>query len=188
MHTLSEIKKEHSHAVESDKDAHVSEDGSSSYHGSERHNEASQVIVDGSSKPAANKLITDFFLGSITNVKKSSTPPNGQSGSRKSFSGSDRKKPAVKYQSGGGKHKDIPTWCRVPGTSFRVVTAFCTFKNVVSCLYLYSIIILLNSFCILVNNEDLLDLRPSVMPPNMSCEHSVDLETDKMLYWYSLSI
>ncbi|KAK9213092.1 hypothetical protein WN943_002479 [Citrus x changshan-huyou] len=120
LHTLCEIKKEYSRAVESNKDAHVSDDGSSSYHGSERHKEASKVIVDGSSKPAANKLITDFFLGSITNVKKVSTPTNGQSGSRKSFSGSDRKKHAAKDQSKGRKHKDIPTWCCVPGTPFRV--------------------------------------------------------------------
>lgn len=148
MHTLCEIKKEYSRAVESNKDAHVSDGGSSSYHGSERHKEASKVIIDGSSKPAANKLITDFFLGSITNVKKVSTPTNGQSGSRKSFSGSGRKKHAAKDQSKGRKHKDIPTWYCVPGTPFRVVIASYPFKNVFSCLFIYPSTILLNSHSI----------------------------------------
>ncbi|KAK2645044.1 hypothetical protein Ddye_020239 [Dipteronia dyeriana] len=121
VHALREARKGCLPAVEEKVDAHSLCNGSNSRgnHTSERQNEASKVIVDGSSKSSANKLITDFFPGSVTSGKKVCTSSGGQSGSRKSNSGSGCK-PVAKIHGKNGKFKDIPTWCSVPGTSFRV--------------------------------------------------------------------
>ncbi|KAK0571238.1 hypothetical protein LWI29_012953 [Acer saccharum] len=121
VHALREARKGCLAAVEEKVDAHSLCNGSNSRgnHTSERQNEASKVIVDGSSKSAANKLITDFFPGSVTDGKKVCTSSGGQSGSRKSNSGSGRK-PVAKNHGKKGKFKDTPSWCSVPGTPFRV--------------------------------------------------------------------
>ncbi|XP_031258999.1 DNA cross-link repair 1 protein-like [Pistacia vera] len=116
VHALSEIRKGCCHAIEKNVNSHAASDESSSNRGSERHNDASKTIVNESSKPAANKLITDFFPGSIVDGKKLCTSSGG---SRKSYSGSCRK-PVGKSHAKNGKLKDIPTWCCVPGTPFRV--------------------------------------------------------------------
>ncbi|KAJ0091011.1 hypothetical protein Patl1_13732 [Pistacia atlantica] len=116
VHALSEIRKGCCYAIEKNVNSHAASDESSSNRGSERHNDASKTIVNESSKPAANKLITDFFPGSIVDGKKLCTSSGG---SRKSYSGSCRK-PVGKSHAKNGKLKDIPTWCCVPGTPFRV--------------------------------------------------------------------
>ncbi|KAH7574475.1 hypothetical protein JRO89_XS03G0300800 [Xanthoceras sorbifolium] len=119
VHALSEVRKGCPPAVEEKVDANALSSVSRSNHASERQNEASKIIVDGSSKPAANKLITDFFPGSVTDGKKVCTSSSGHCGSRNSNSGSGRK-PVTKHHARNGKFKDIPSWCSVPGTPFRV--------------------------------------------------------------------
>ncbi|KAI9191136.1 hypothetical protein LWI28_004074 [Acer negundo] len=93
VHALREARKGCLPAVEEKVDAHSLCNGSNSMgnNASERQHEASKVIDDGSSKSAANKLITDFFPGSVTDGRKVCTSSGGQSGSRKSNSGSGRK-------------------------------------------------------------------------------------------------
>ncbi|XP_044463163.1 DNA cross-link repair protein SNM1 isoform X1 [Mangifera indica] len=118
MHALSEIRKGCSRAVEKNVNSHAASEESSSNCGSERHNKASATSVNENREPAANKLITDFFPVSTVDGKKLSS--SGRSdGTNKSYSGSGHKL-VGKNHAKNGKLKDIPTWCCVPGTPFRV--------------------------------------------------------------------
>ena len=82
--------------------------------------EISNVTDDETSKLAANKLITDFFPGLVSDRKKVCTPPRGQHISGKGPSDSGRRRVQTNHVK-NGKLKDIPTWCCIPGTPFRVV-------------------------------------------------------------------
>ncbi|XP_061374934.1 DNA cross-link repair protein SNM1 [Gastrolobium bilobum] len=79
----------------------------------------SERKVDGTSKPAANKLITEYFPGSATNGKKVSASPVEQHEMKNSGSDSGRKHKA-KNMSTNRKLRDVPKWCTIPGTPFRV--------------------------------------------------------------------
>lgn len=81
--------------------------------------EASKIIGDDTSKPTANKLITDYFPGSVPIKKKTSVISKEQRGAEKSQPGYVRKQ-GVKNNTKKGKLKDIPLWCSIPGTPFRV--------------------------------------------------------------------
>lgn len=141
MHALSEIRKGCSRAVEKNVNSHAASEESSSNCGSERHNKASTTTVNENREPAANKLITDFFPASTVDGKKLSS--SGRSdGTNKSYSGSGRKL-VGKNHAKNGKLKDIPTWCCVPGTPFRVVKiTFHLLTNVICCPLNYSCVLL----------------------------------------------
>ncbi|KAI4316447.1 hypothetical protein L6164_024425 [Bauhinia variegata] len=85
-------------------------------------NDPSERKVDETSKSAANKLITDYFTGSASNRKKVSATPGGRSGMKNSGSGSVDKSKAKNPSTTNTKRKlrDIPSWCCIPGTPFRV--------------------------------------------------------------------
>ncbi|XP_054819313.1 uncharacterized protein LOC129318516 [Prosopis cineraria] len=83
------------------------------------HNDQSERKVDEISKAAANKLITDYFPGSVTNRKKVTAIPGEQHGIKGNSSDSGRKLKA-KRPSTNRKSFDIPSWCCIPGTPFRV--------------------------------------------------------------------
>lgn len=78
--------------------------------------------VDISGKPAANKLITEYFPGSATNVKKVSAAHGEQQETKSSGSVSGRNHKA-KNMSTNRKLRDVPKWCSIQGTPFRVVNS-----------------------------------------------------------------
>ena len=120
-HALSELRKESAHLSETHTDIHASsEPQRHSTHGVEMHNDASEGIVDETNKVAANKLITDYFPGSASDRKKVTTS-GGQSRVETRSSNSGRKRAMSKNNVANGKFKDVPSWCCIPGTSFRVV-------------------------------------------------------------------
>ncbi|KAI4379954.1 hypothetical protein MLD38_006190 [Melastoma candidum] len=71
------------------------------------------------SKNVNSKLITDFFLSSTLNKNK--VPCDSISGTTKEkHQNSSRKCDKTKIQAKRGKSKEVPPWCCVPGTPFRV--------------------------------------------------------------------
>lgn len=83
----------------------------------------SERKLDGTGKPVANKLITEYFPGFATNGKKASATPGEQHEIKNSSSDSGRKHKA-KITSTTRKLRDVPKWCSIPGTPFRVVNIF----------------------------------------------------------------
>ncbi|KAI5403918.1 hypothetical protein KIW84_051171 [Lathyrus oleraceus] len=79
----------------------------------------SERKVDGTVKPVANKLITEYFPGFATNEKKVSAPPVEQHEVKNSGSVSGRKRKA-NNTSTSTKSRDVPKWCAIQGTPFRV--------------------------------------------------------------------
>lgn len=78
--------------------------------------------VDDTAKLAANKLITDYFLGPVADHKRKSTNiPKGQTSVDKSRAVSRCGRHALTNHAKKGKLRDIPIWCSIPGTPFRVV-------------------------------------------------------------------
>ncbi|AES73494.1 DNA cross-link repair protein pso2/SNM1, putative [Medicago truncatula] len=85
---------------------------------SKMQHDKSERKVDGTVKPVANKLITEYFPGFATSGKKVSAPPVERNETNTSGS-SDRKRKA-KNISTSTKIRDIPKWCAIQGTPFRV--------------------------------------------------------------------
>lgn len=83
--------------------------------------EDSKAVADDTGKLAANKLITDYFPGSVADKRKSTSIPRGQNEVEKGRSNSGRGRAVVKNHVKKGKLRDIPVWCCIPGTSFQVV-------------------------------------------------------------------
>ena len=124
MRALSELRKGSYRAVEVHGDALASgEVGSRGSHGAEMQVEASKIIGDDTSKLTANKLITDYFPGSVPIKKKTCVISREQRGAEKSQPGYVHKQ-GVKKNTKKGKLKDIPSWCSIPGTPFRVVMIY----------------------------------------------------------------
>lgn len=122
LHSLSEVRKGSAHAVETHSDMHAcSEPQRRSANGVEMHNDASEGTVDETKKLAENKLITDYFPGAATDRKKVNTSV-GLSGVGKRCSKSGGKHAVVKNYIKNRKLMDVPLWCCVPGTPFRVVS------------------------------------------------------------------
>ncbi|KAK2995245.1 hypothetical protein RJ640_012800, partial [Escallonia rubra] len=80
----------------------------------------SEVISDETDKLLANKLITDYFPGFSTDRKKGCDTSGGRNKVRKHCSDSSRKRVLVKNQVTKGKPREIPLWCCIAGTPFRV--------------------------------------------------------------------
>ncbi|CAK9170578.1 unnamed protein product [Ilex paraguariensis] len=98
IHALSELRKEGTKAVERD----------------------ASKVVDEPGKLAANKLITDYFPGSVPEREKGCSTSRGQNEAKKSDADSGRRRVAVRNHVRIGKLRDIPLWCCIPGTPFRV--------------------------------------------------------------------
>ncbi|XP_020206250.1 DNA cross-link repair protein SNM1 [Cajanus cajan] len=75
--------------------------------------------VDGTSKPVANKLITEYFPGFASKEKKVSASPREQQEMKNSGLDSGRKHKS-KNMPTNRKLRDVPKWCAVQGTPFRV--------------------------------------------------------------------
>ncbi|CAK7352730.1 unnamed protein product [Dovyalis caffra] len=119
-HALSEFRKGSNLAVEPHGDAHASgEAGSRRSHGAEMQVEASKTIGDDTSNLTENKLITDYFPGSVTVKKKTCAVSREQRGAERNQPDYVHKR-GLKNPTKRGKLKDIPLWCSIPGTPFRV--------------------------------------------------------------------
>ena len=122
VHALSELRKGSIHTD----DVHtyalaLSELRKQSTHGVEITADAPKAIVDETSKIAANKLITDYFPGFATDRSRPCTSSGDRQAIEKKQSNS-RRKQVVKNHARRGKLRDIPSWCCIPGTPFRVVS------------------------------------------------------------------
>ncbi|XP_039016858.1 DNA cross-link repair 1A protein-like [Hibiscus syriacus] len=126
VHALSELRKEGSHPAESHVSHPSHESGSARSNRRKMQTGLSNVADDETTKPAANKLITDFFPGLVSDRKKVCAPPRGQhlSGKGQQTSGKGQpnsgRRPVQKNHVKDGKLKNIPSWCCIPGTPFRV--------------------------------------------------------------------
>ncbi|XP_042963475.1 DNA cross-link repair protein SNM1 isoform X1 [Carya illinoinensis] len=120
MHALSEHRKGSANVVETHSDMHTySEPQRQSTNGVQTYNDASDITVDETKKLAVNKLITDYFPGSVTDGKKVNTSV-GKGGLGKRCSDSGLKHAVAKNIFRNGKLKDVPSWCCISGTPFRV--------------------------------------------------------------------
>lgn len=129
-HAISQLRNGSAQTIESHGQSHVVEPERRSTNGVVL---ASEGTVDDTSKPAPNKLITDYFRGSAGGRKKVCTPSNqAPNVAAKKSSGSGRKHGMIKNRAMNGKPRDPPLWCCIPGTPFRVVsdfsmTVFCSY-------------------------------------------------------------
>ncbi|XP_021276247.1 DNA cross-link repair protein SNM1 [Herrania umbratica] len=119
VHALSELRNSCSYAAERHMGHPTHENRSAKSSRAKTQTEISNFTDDETTKPAANKLITDFFPGLVSDRKKVYTPPRGQHISRKSHSDPGRRCVQTNHVK-NGKLKDIPAWCCIPGTPFRV--------------------------------------------------------------------
>lgn len=90
----------------------------------EIRNDACRDATDETSRPAVNKLITDFFPGSVGRRRKDCTSSSEQREVERSHTNAGRKQKVVRKNIMHKKLRDIPQWCQVPGTTFRVVSCF----------------------------------------------------------------
>ncbi|KAL5559585.1 hypothetical protein UlMin_035796 [Ulmus minor] len=120
VHALSQLKKGDALVIEADTSNALSVPGRSN-EGVDMPSECSEQLVDGgTTKIAANKLITDYFPGSATDRKKVCKKAAEQRVLAKKGSSSGRKQVVVKNHAMGGRLKNAPLWCCIPGTPFRV--------------------------------------------------------------------
>ncbi|XP_020536648.1 uncharacterized protein LOC105638059 isoform X2 [Jatropha curcas] len=116
VHALGELRRGCNLMTETYRETRAStEVGSWSIREGEMQVEASKVVEEDTSKSTTNKLITDYFRGSVTARKKICTIS-----AEKRNPGSVRKHKAKNCSVRNRKLKDIPLWCTIPGTSFRV--------------------------------------------------------------------
>ncbi|OIT36530.1 PREDICTED: DNA cross-link repair 1A protein [Nicotiana attenuata] len=76
------------------------------------------VPDDADTKPS--KLITDYFIGSVSERKRVCSTGRAQTEVGRTCSDASRKRIQKKNPAKSAKSKDIPMWCSVPGTPFRV--------------------------------------------------------------------
>ncbi|CAA2956486.1 DNA cross-link repair SNM1 [Olea europaea subsp. europaea] len=76
--------------------------------------------VGDETKMGTNKLITDYFRGHFSERNRGSTASRGQNEPRRSRPDSAQGNILGKCRVRNGKQKDIPLWCCIPGTPFRV--------------------------------------------------------------------
>nr|GLL16710.1 uncharacterized protein LOC109163475 isoform X1 [Ipomoea trifida] len=100
VHALSELRKENTKEVEFQKNA-------------------KKAVVDDTSKVKLSKLITDYFQCSAAGTKKVHATSSGQNEVGRSLMDSSNKS-VKKNPARSTKYKDIPVWCSIPGTPFRV--------------------------------------------------------------------
>ncbi|XP_073051840.1 uncharacterized protein [Primulina eburnea] len=71
-------------------------------------------------KLVTNKLITDYFSGPQSERKSVRVTSNGQTNVKRSQANRTRRSVQRKDCIRNGKQKDVPLWCCIPGTAFRV--------------------------------------------------------------------
>lgn len=86
----------------------------------EPNNDDSKSVAH-ETKLGTNKLITDYFSGPLSERKRGGIATNGQSNARRSQANITHRSIERKHHFRNGKQKDVPLWCCIPGTPFRVV-------------------------------------------------------------------
>ncbi|KAL3844090.1 hypothetical protein ACJIZ3_001493 [Penstemon smallii] len=81
--------------------------------------DVSKGVAD-ETKLGKTKLITDYFQGPLSERKKGSITSTAQNIARRSHTDSAQKSVQGKGRGRNGKQKDVPLWCSIPGTTFRV--------------------------------------------------------------------
>lgn len=126
VHALAQLREGSSRGIE----ARTAQPGKRSANGVERLNDALEGAVSDTSKTASNKLITDYFPGIATARKQVCTTSREHQRVEKCQSGSGHKRAVAKNHATNRKLRDVPSWCCVPGTPFRVVSALQRILNV----------------------------------------------------------
>ncbi|KAK6927198.1 Sterile alpha motif domain, partial [Dillenia turbinata] len=86
-----------------------------------RNKDTSKPLVNDLGDAAANRLITDYFASSVNKRNINGSTLRGQHAAEKRRRGSGCKQAVVKNNHArNGKLWNIPIWCIIPGTSFRV--------------------------------------------------------------------
>ncbi|CAN4127943.1 unnamed protein product [Withania somnifera] len=76
------------------------------------------VTADAGAKPS--KLITDYFISPVSERKKVYATDKAQTEGGRTCPSASSKRNQKKNPAKSAKSKDIPVWCSIPGTSFRV--------------------------------------------------------------------
>lgn len=125
LHALAELKK--------GCNTHASvEVGSCSVHEAGMQVGPSKVIGNETSKPTANNLITNYFRVSANVRKKIGSISTERQELGKSHPDHVHKRLKKNNPVNNRKLKDIPLWCTIPGTPFRVVMSLLTFHLLVN--------------------------------------------------------
>ncbi|KAL8153080.1 hypothetical protein V2J09_010840 [Rumex salicifolius] len=82
--------------------------------------ELDNPTVGKTKKVAAGRLITDYFLGPGGVKKKSAIQSEGQQGTVRDQSRPNQRRIMNKCHVTSRKPRDVPLWCTIPGTPFRV--------------------------------------------------------------------
>lgn len=133
VHALAQLRGVSSRGIE----AQTAQPGKRSANGAngvEMLNDALEGAVSDTSKTASNKLITDYFSGFATARKQVCTTSREHQRVEKRQSGSGHKRAVAKNHATNRKLRDVPSWCCVPGTPFRVVSALQRILNVAAVL------------------------------------------------------
>ncbi|XP_077230397.1 sterile alpha motif (SAM) domain-containing protein [Tasmannia lanceolata] len=85
-------------------------------HAPETHADTSKIIM----RDPGNKLITQFFHGSVNDEHRDRAAPRPNQLLKRSNTASSCKRGAARNQVSRGRIKDIPPWCCISGTPFRV--------------------------------------------------------------------
>ncbi|KAL4350665.1 hypothetical protein HN51_032390 [Arachis hypogaea] len=118
VHALYELRKGTGRSDEKHEDA-IAEPRRSGNQKVKLQREKSEKKVYGTTKPVTNKLITEYFPGSAGNGKKAPAASGEQLETKNSTLDSGHKSKA-KNTSTNRKLRDVPQWCSIPGTPFRV--------------------------------------------------------------------
>lgn len=102
LHALSELRSEMTRTVES-------------------KTNLSRSVSD-ETKLGTNKLITDFFSGPRLIKRNVDRGSNEQSSVQRRKENTNRRRMEKKDHFRNRKQKDVPLWCNIPGTPFRVVS------------------------------------------------------------------
>lgn len=118
-HAIAQLREGTSSGIE----AQTAQQRKRSANGVEVRSDALGGAVGDGSKSASNKLITDYFPGFGGARKPVSTASREQPRVEKHQTGSGQKRAVVKNHVTNRKLRDVPSWCCVPGTPFRVVSS-----------------------------------------------------------------
>ncbi|KAL3013444.1 hypothetical protein AAZX31_06G053900 [Glycine max] len=118
VHALSELRKGDAAANEKHEDSSAEPRRIRNQKVKLKHDK-SERKVDGTGKPVANKLITEYFPGFASKEKKVSASP-GEPQEKKNSGLDSGRKHKSKNTPTNRKLRDVPKWCAVQGTPFRV--------------------------------------------------------------------
>lgn len=121
VHALSELRKGDAVANEKHEDSSAEPKRIRNQKVKLKHDK-SERKVDGTGKPVANKLMTGYFSGFASKEKKVSTSP-GEPQEKKNNGLDSGRKHKSKNTPTNTMLYDVPKWCAIQGSPFRVVNS-----------------------------------------------------------------